>query len=214
MAYGMTETTSSVTFLDAEDPRLAHDAMFAGNASRYVEVKTDSEGQLLVRGPALMRGYSDVPRSETFDDDGWFATGDLGRVEEVDASSGETGARVWLYGRKKDIIKTGGENVSPEEVERVVNSHEDVAASVVFGASHPKWGEIVCACVELANATEDEDAAEASIRAHCVDAGLARFKIPKYFMFIPRLQDYANAMGKINRNEFRALAERDAANVK
>ena len=214
MAYGMTETTSSVTFLDAEDPRLAHDAMFAGNASRYVEVKTDSEGQLLVRGPALMRGYSDVPRSETFDDDGWFATGDLGRVEEVDASSGETGARVWLYGRKKDIIKTGGENVSPEEVERVVNSHEDVAASVVFGASHPKWGEIVCACVELANAAEDEDTAEASIRVHCVDAGLARFKIPKYFMFIPRLQDYANAMGKINRNEFRALAERDAANVK
>ena len=214
MAYGMTETTSSVTFLDAEDPRLAHDAMFAGNASRYVEVKTDSEGQLLVRGPALMRGYSDVPRSETFDDDGWFATGDLGRVEEVDASSGETGARVWLYGRKKDIIKTGGENVSPEEVERVVNSHEHVAASVVFGASHPKWGEIVCACVELANAVEDEDTAEASIRAHCVDAGLARFKIPKYFMFIPRLQDYANAMGKINRNEFRALAERDAVNVK
>lgn len=214
MAYGMTETTSSVTFLDAEDPRLAHDAMFAGNASRYVEVKTDSEGQLLVRGPALMRGYSDVPRSETFDDDGWFATGDLGRVEEVDASSGETGARVWLYGRKKDIIKTGGENVSPEEVERVVNSHEHVAASVVFGASHPKWGEIVCACVELANAAEDEDTAEASIRVHCVDAGLARFKIPKYFMFIPRLQDYANAMGKINRNEFRALAERDAANVK
>ena len=214
MAYGMTETTSSVTFLDAEDPRLAHDAMFAGNASRYVEVKTDSEGQLLVRGPALMRGYSDVPRSETFDDDGWFATGDLGRVEEVDASSGETGARVWLYGRKKNIIKTGGENVSPEEVERVVNSHEDVAASVVFGASHPKWGEIVCACVELANAAEDEDTAEASIRVHCVDAGLARFKIPKYFMFIPRLQDYANAMGKINRNEFRALAERDAANVK
>ena len=214
MAYGMTETTSSVTFLDAEDPRLAHDAMFAGNASRYVEVKTDSEGQLLVRGPALMRGYSDVPRSETFDDDGWFATGDLGRVEEVDASSGETGARVWLYGRKKNIIKTGGENVSPEEVERVVNSHEHVAASVVFGASHPKWGEIVCACVELANAAEDEDTAEASIRVHCVDAGLARFKIPKYFMFIPRLQDYANAMGKINRNEFRALAERDAANVK
>ena len=214
MAYGMTETTSSVTFLDAEDPRLAHDAMFAGNASRYVEVKTDSEGQLLVRGPALMRGYSDVPRSETFDDDGWFATGDLGRVEEVDASSGETGARVWLYGRKKDIIKTGGENVSPEEVERVVNSHEHVAASVVFGASHPKWGEIVCACVELANAVEDEDAAGASIRAHCVDAGLARFKIPTSVMFIPRLQDYANAMGKINRNEFRALAERDAVNVK
>ena len=72
----------------------------------------------------------------------------------------------------------------------------------------------MCACVELANAVEDEDAAEASIRAHCVDAGLARFKIPKYFMFIPRLQDYANAMGKINRNEFRALAERDAVNVK
>ena len=113
-----------------------------------------------MRGPALMRGYSDVPRSETFDDDGWFATGDLGRVEEVDASSGETGARVWLYAPpKKDIIKTGGENVSPEEVERVVNSHEHVAALCRFRCVSSKVGEIVCACIELANAVEDEDAA-------------------------------------------------------
>ena len=214
MAYGMTETTSSVTFLDAEDPRLADDAMFAGNASRYVEVKTDADGQLLVRGPVLMRGYAGVPFSETFDDDGWFATGDLGRVDDVDAASGETGARVWLYGRKKDIIKTGGENVSPEEVERVVNTHDRVADSVVFGASHPKWGEIVCACVELADGDgdgDDETAAKASIRAHCVESRLARFKIPKHIMFVPRLRDYANAMGKINRNELRAFAEREGA---
>jgi acyl-activating enzyme 14 len=196
MAYGMTEATSSVTFLSPDDARLMVDSTFAGNAAPGVEVKTDAEGQLLVRGSSLMLGYVGIDRADTFDVDGWFATGDLGAVE--DAQDEETGSRVWLRGRAKDMIKSGGENVSPEEVERVLNAHADVATSVVIGASHEKWGEAVVAVVKLrVTAADTEDERIAALREWCAESRLARFKIPKCFVFTEDVR--SNAMGKLMR---------------
>jgi len=199
MAYGMTETTSSVTFLSPEDARfeLDADSTFAGNAAPGVEVKTDAEGQLLVRGSSLMLGYVGVDRTETFDADGWFATGDLGAVGE--ARGEETGSRVWLRGRAKEMIKSGGENVSPEEVERILNKHANVEASVVIGAPHTKWGEAVVAIVKLrATASDTEAEHRTALRDWCAKSELARFKIPKCFVFTEDLR--SNAMGKLMRD--------------
>ena len=199
MAYGMTEATSSVTFLSPEDARLELDAdsTFAGNAAPGVEVTTDADGQLLVRGSSLMLGYVGVDRTETFDADGWFATGDLGAVGE--ARGEEIGSRVWLRGRAKEMIKSGGENVSPEEVERILNKHADVEASVVIGAPHTKWGEAVVAIVKLrATASGTEAEHRTALRDWCEKSELARFKIPKCFVFTEVLR--SNAMGKLMRD--------------
>ena len=198
MAYGMSETTSSVTFLDPEDGRLVEDPTFAGQAVRDVEVRADANGELHVRGPIVMLGYHGVDKSTTFDADGWFATGDLGRVAPAETSSACTGPRVWLYGRAKAVIKTGGENVSPEEVEGVINAHEDVHTSVVVGAPHEKWGETVVAIVKLRQGTSlSVDEARPTVLEWCRDSRLARFKIPKYILFTNEIP--INMMGKFSR---------------
>jgi acyl-activating enzyme 14 len=200
MAYGMTETTSSVTFLSSDDPRLVDDPLFAGNAVRGVEVKTDDEGSLLVRGAVRMLGYYGVDPSETFDADGWFNTGDIGKVEPALNPTRDTGPRVWLYGRRKEMIKSGGENVAPDEVEAVLNTHPDVAESVVVGAAHAMWGEAVVALVTTQHASRtsspvDED----SILAHCKRERLAGFKTPKRVLFVDAPE--RNSMGKVSRQD-------------
>lgn len=199
LAYGMSETSSSVTFLRPDDPRLEGDPMFAGNAVRGVEIKTNADGELLVRGPIVMLGYHGVDRQDTFDAEGWFATGDLGKVAESESPESETGARVWLYGRVKDIIKTGGENVVPHEVESVLNSHPDVETSAVAGVPDPTWGETVVAFVQRKASTRGGETCEAkSIVDHCVDANLARFKVPKRIVFVDSIP--LNAMGKVSKS--------------
>lgn len=199
LAYGMSETSSSITFLRPDDPRLEGDPMFAGDAVRDVEIKTNADGELLVRGPIVMLGYHGVDRQDTFDAEGWFATGDLGKVAESESPESETGARVWLYGRVKDIIKTGGENVVPHEVESVLNSHPDVETSAVAGVPDPTWGETVVAFVQRKASARGGETCEAkSIVDHCVDANLARFKVPKRIVFVDSIS--LNAMGKVSRS--------------
>ena len=199
LAYGMSETSSSVTFLRPDDPRLEGDPMFAGNAVRGVEIKTNADGELFVRGPIVMLGYHGVDRQDTFDAEGWFATGDLGKVAESENPESETGSRVWLYGRVKEIIKTGGENVAPHEVERVLNSHPDVETSAVTGVPDPTWGEIVVAFVVRKASSRSETCEAKSIVDHCVDANLARFKVPKRIVFVESIP--LNSMGKVSRSE-------------
>ena len=194
MAYGMSEASSSVTFMRADDPRLADDATFAGEPAPGIEIKTDASGQLLVRGPQVMRGYVGVDRESTFDPDGWFPTGDLGKV----VADADGARQCWLVGRAKETIKSGGENVSPQEVEGVICAHDNVDHAVVFGVPHALWGEAVVAVVRLK--VPSEDAARA-LKARCA-ASLARFKVPKSFLFvaddIPR-----NASGKVSRASVR-----------
>jgi len=194
MAYGMSETSSSVTFMRADDARLVEDATFAGEPAPGVEIKTDASGQLLVRGPQVMRGYVGIDRASTFDVDGWFPTGDLGKVI-IDASGAR---RCWLVGRLKEMIKSGGENVAPQEVESVLCAHDNVAHAVVIGVPHALWGEAVAAVVRLKAPRDD---AIRALKAHCA-ASLARFKVPKTFVFItddiPK-----NASGKVSRARVR-----------
>ncbi|KAJ8901521.1 hypothetical protein NDN08_007365 [Rhodosorus marinus] len=152
VAYGMTETASSITFADvtARDrddsgdvgrpPSHVRLSIVYGNESRNQD--QGSTGEIATKGPHVMQGYMGRPReSQGVLQDGWFLTGDLGLISD-------SGSLI-LRGRKKDMIKTAGENVYAVEVERELAEHPIVAECAVLGLPHARYGEIVCAAVVL-----------------------------------------------------------------
>lgn len=154
-------------------------------------------GEIQVRG-RVTPGYLglDGTISPVTDQDGWFATGDLGRLDE----------RGWLSfaGRRSEMIKTAGINVSPAEVESVLVEHEDVAAAAVTGVSHPVRGEQVVAFVQLEPGSElkPED-----LRTWAVERS-ASYKVPARIFIVDEFP--TTTTGKLARRELRAIAEAEA----
>jgi malonyl-CoA/methylmalonyl-CoA synthetase len=152
----------------------------------------DSEiGEVQLRGPNVFKGYWKQPEktAESFTADGWFRTGDLGFL----ASNGY----LTLCGRSKDLIISGGLNIYPPEVERVLAEHPLVAACAVIGCPDREWGERVTAVVVL---QRGETVSGQDLIAFC-RARLAPYKSPKTIVFkedLPR-----NAMGKVQKAELR-----------
>jgi acyl-CoA synthetase (AMP-forming)/AMP-acid ligase II len=149
------------------------------------------EGEIVYRSPQLMSGYlgNDVANGAAFAH-GWFHGGDIGYVDDDGV--------VWFTDRLKDIVKTGGENVSSQEVERILLDHPAVAESAVVGLPHERWNEVVTAFVVLAPG-HSLDADE--LLSHC-RARLAAFKLPKEFIVVDELPK--TATGKIQKNRLRA----------
>ncbi|GAB3217842.1 acyl-CoA synthetase [Mycolicibacterium hippocampi] len=155
-------------------------------------VPAGTVGEIAHRSPHLMLGYLDDPEktAEAFKG-GWFHSGDLGFYDEH--------GLLHVVDRKKDMIKTGGENVASREVEEVLYRHPGVQEVAVFGLSHPVWVEAVVAAVVVRGGltlTEDD------ILAHC-RKHLAGFKTPKHVYFVDALPK--NPSGKLLK---RALRER------
>ena len=149
---------------------------------RLAEV--DEEGEIVVGGPTVMAGYyRDRAASEAAVRDGWLHTGDRGRQD------GD--GYVVITGRVKDLIITGGENVSPVEVEAVLRQHPDVDDVAVIGTPHPKWGEQVTAIVVTRAGAHPDAAALVAFAA----ARLAGFKKPRRVEFIDALP--RNATNKV-----------------
>jgi 2-furoate---CoA ligase len=124
--------------------------------------------------------------------DGWYYTGDL--CIRLDRG------RVDLRGRVDDVVRTGGENVHPEEVEAVLAEHPGVRESAVVGVTDPRWGQMVVACVvanEAAPGAGDLD-------AHCRASALAGFKRPRAYVFVDALP--RNAANKVLRRVLREVA--------
>ncbi|MCA9510783.1 MAG: AMP-binding protein, partial [Myxococcales bacterium] len=197
--YGMTETGMNTSNpLDGE--RVAGSV---GPALPGVELRVCDEaggvlaanevGALEVRGPNVFRGYWRLPEktASEFRAGGWFATGDLARIDAR--------GYVHLVGRAKDLVITGGLNVHPKEVEEVLDAHPDVLESAVFGTPDPDFGEAVTAAVVPAAgaSTLDERALLAFARER-----LAGFKLPKRIVVLAELP--RNAMGKVQKAELRA----------
>ncbi|HEX5095764.1 MAG TPA: AMP-dependent synthetase, partial [Acidimicrobiia bacterium] len=196
--YGLTETTPLLTMnrgreeYDALSPadraaRLGR----AGAPALGVRLAVDAEGEVLARTNHVMEGYWEQP-DETAKAirDGWFRTGDGGLIDDESYLS--------IADRKKDVIISGGENVSSIEVEDVVFSHPAVAEVCVIGVPDEKWGETVIALVVLApgvSATEDE------LIAHCRDR-LTHFKCPTRIEFRDVLA--RTATGKLQKFKLRA----------
>jgi fatty-acyl-CoA synthase len=147
-------------------------------------------GEIAHRSPHLMLGYlDDVDKTAQAFKAGWFHSGDLGYYDEH--------GLLHVVDRKKDMIKTGGENVASREVEEVLYRHGSVQEAAVFGMAHPVWVEAVVAAVvprEGVSLTEDD------VIAHCREH-LAGFKSPKQVFFVDSLPK--NPSGKLLKRSLR-----------
>ena len=198
--YGLTESSPLLTCMQQED------IVLGGEASKHMaaigkelffchvrvvdkddnDVKPGELGEIIGRGPNVSQGYWKRPKetAEAFQD-GWIRTGDIGTVDED--------GYIYHKDRRKDLIITGGENVSSYEVEDVVYKHPSVDMCSVIGVPHDKWGETVKAVVVLRqgqNATEDE------IIEHCKKY-LAKYKVPTTVSFADDLPK--DETGKISK---------------
>jgi len=129
------------------------------------------QGEICVKGPAVMAGYwqNDAANAEVFKD-GWFLTGDLGRVDKA--------GFVYITGRAKDMYISGGANVYPREIEEVLLTHPGVSEVAVLGVSDPKWGESGVAVIVPA-----EVGASAEELSGFLQNRLARYKQPQAYFF-------------------------------
>jgi malonyl-CoA/methylmalonyl-CoA synthetase len=192
--YGMTETgiiTSNP--YDGERRPGAVGQPLPGVEVRVADPQTGSTvpegeiGVIEVRGPNVCKGYWRMPEKtrEEFRPGGFFVTGDLGRVDEA--------GYLWISGRGKDLIISGGLNVYPKEVEEAIDALPGVGESAVIGLPHPDLGEGVTAVV-VARPGADLD--ERLVLA-ALDGRLARFKLPKRVLFAEELP--RNVMGKVQK---------------
>jgi acyl-CoA synthetase (AMP-forming)/AMP-acid ligase II len=163
--YGSTEVGSATTLPDADVLRKPGSV---GPASPGVDLGLAEDGEIRVRSEYLMDGYfDDAEATAQALVDGWFHTGDLGELDSEGYLS--------IVGRKKDVIRTGGESVSPSEVESVLAEHPEVAEVAVVGMPDPRWGEVVCAVVVP---RAGEGPSLEALQAHC-EGRLAGFKKPR-----------------------------------
>jgi acyl-CoA synthetase (AMP-forming)/AMP-acid ligase II len=150
-------------------------------------------GELLIRGIGVMSGYNKRERWETFDDDGWYHTGDRVYRKEGDP-------RLFYVGRRSELIKAAGANVSPLEVEGVIEQFAEVVQCVVVGIDDPVRGEEVCAVVVPSTAGIDV----ASLATRTRDQ-LSAYKVPTRWVLAASDQIPTLPSGKLNRKALRAL---------
>ncbi len=199
--YGLTEAGPNTFWLPREDVHRKPGAV--GFPLFHVDVKVidergracdaDQVGELLVSGPHVCAGYWNRPEetAKAIDPDGWLRTGDLARR---DAEGYYT-----IVGRSKDMIISGGENIYPSEVESVLHAHPAIAEAALVGVPDAKWGEVGRAMIVL---QKDARVTVEELTEFC-RSRLARFKIPKTFVFVGELPK--TAAGKIDK---KALVEK------
>jgi long-chain acyl-CoA synthetase len=158
----------------------------------------DTDGELRMQGPNIMRGYYGLPAetAAAFDERGYLRTGDMARLDRD--------GHLFITGRIKEMLIVGGENVFPREIEEVINRHPSVAASGVVGLRDDIRGEVPVAFVEL---IEDAEFDEQSIRALC-RANLAGYKVPREIRRLDALP--RNPTGKVLRRELTKMLQQNA----
>ncbi|MEV5835409.1 acyl-CoA synthetase [Nocardia sp. NPDC052112] len=196
--YGQTEMAPTATILAPDDqlrrpgsagrPVLNNETMVVDDADR--PLPPGEVGEIVHRGPHAMSGYHDDPaRTAAAFRNGWFHSGDLGYLD--------ADGYLYVVDRKKDMIKTGGENVASREVEEALYTHESIAETAVFGVPHPTWIEaVVAAVVPKDGARLDPD----DVISHC-RTRLAGYKTPKYVVIVDELPK--NPSGKLLKRQLR-----------
>jgi fatty-acyl-CoA synthase len=189
--YGSTETCPVAVYTRAGGDQRAGSTGLPGLVceARVVdddghEVPPGVAGEVTVRGPNVFFEY--WGNAEATTDalrDGWYHSGDI--------ATRDADGHFFIHDRKKNMIISGGENIYPAEVERVLVAHPDVAEGAVIGRADPKWQEVpVAYVVRRAGCTLDDRALEAHLLTQ-----LARFKVPREYVFVDALP--RNAMGKV-----------------
>ncbi|GGZ15031.1 fatty acid--CoA ligase family protein [Streptomyces nitrosporeus] len=202
-AYGLTESCGTVSACSADDDAETV-ALTAGRPLDGVEVRVvdgkdrtvlpaGQDGEILVRGYNVMRGYLDDPEATAaaVDADGWLATGDVGHLDAR--------GNLVITDRLKDMFVVGGFNVYPAEVEQVLTAHEAVAEAAVLGIPDARLGEVGRAYVTARPGAEADPGA---LAGHCRER-LANFKVPREIVVLgafPR-----NATGKVDKTALRTI---------
>jgi fatty-acyl-CoA synthase len=202
IAYGMTETSPVSTQTRRDDP-LERRVGSVGRVGPHVEVKVvdpvggrtvarGETGELCTRAYSVMLGYweDDAKTAEAVDAAGWMHTGDLATMDAEGYLN--------VVGRSKDMVIRGGENVYPREVEEFLYTHPDVVDAQVVGVPDARYGEELCAWVQLREGAEPLDAA--ALRAFC-DGRLAHFKVPKHVLVVTEFP--MTVTGKVRKNVMR-----------
>ena len=183
-AFGMTELSGIASHTDPADTA-AHRAETCGTPYEGVEVMVahqasgqscaeNEQGELCIRGFVLFDGYYKQPEetARVIDDQGWFHTGDLGSLDPE--------GRIRFHGRIKDVLKVGGENVSPLEIEAWLSTHPDIMVAQVVGAPDDRLDEVVAAFIQLKSG--------ASVKAQDIvdycEGQIASFKVPRVVRFV------------------------------
>ncbi|GGM28016.1 class I adenylate-forming enzyme family protein [Micromonospora yangpuensis] len=196
--YGLTETCSGLTYLDA-----AHQESKQGSVGIPVpwvqvrvvdpdgrDVPVGQDGEVVARGPKVSPGYLDDPAATAAAfRDGWFHTGDVGRLD--------ADGYLYIRDRLKDMIRSGGENISSAEIENVLADHPLVLAAAVVGAPDPVWQEVPVAFVVGRPGLTPEDLIGHARRR------LGRFKVPKEVYLVPEFP--TNPSGKVLKRSLREL---------
>ena len=204
--YGLTET-SPLTHTNLASPERKPGSIgvpIQGCEAKVVDeqgtaLATGEVGELCVRGPMVMKGYHNNPEAtaQVLSADGWFHTGDLASVDE--------GGYYHVVDRKKDIVLTGGYNVYPKEVEKVLYEHPAVAECAVVGVPDERKGETVKAYVVLASGFEPSEALANAIREYALKE-LSAYKHPRHIDFVDALP--RTGSGKVQKYKLRGQAER------
>ncbi|SIS44036.1 o-succinylbenzoate--CoA ligase [Salimicrobium flavidum] len=176
--YGMTETTSQIVTLSPQDAvrKLGSAGKALATASVHIDADEGETGEIMVEGPMVSEGYYNRERPTTR----FFATGDMGRFDEE--------GFLYVVGRKKEMIISGGENVYPAEIENVLVQVDGVQEAAVVGVDDEKWGEVPAAFV-TGEGIDRQHVKNACLRL------LARFKHPAYIYHITELP--RNASNKV-----------------
>ena len=192
--FGMTET-SIVTWLSTDDAvrkigsvgkPVLHGEVTIVNADRK-KIRPGDIGEIMVKGPILMSGYWNKPEAtKEVMKNGWFYTGDLATVDDE--------GFIYIIDRQKDMFISGGENVYPAEVEKVLLTNPKIFDVAVYGVSDEKWGEVGKASIMLQDNTE----MSVSEVLDFLRGKIGSFKIPKYVDFVDKLP--RTATGKIQKH--------------
>ncbi|XP_059436562.1 2-succinylbenzoate--CoA ligase, chloroplastic/peroxisomal-like, partial [Corylus avellana] len=232
-AYGMTEACSSLTFMTLYDPTMETSSQHlqkvantrytsvhqsqgvcVGKPAPHVELKicvdgSSHVGRILTRGPHVMlRYWGQIPeKASDSSNESWLDTGDVGSIDEY--------GNLWLIGRVNGQIKSGGENVYPEEVEAILLQHPGVIGIVIVGIPDARLTEMVIACIQLRenwywsdksfkHSSENKGLVLSSeiLRHYCREKNLTGFKIPKTFI-LWRKPFPATTTGKVKRDQVR-----------
>jgi fatty-acyl-CoA synthase len=202
-SYGSTETfTLSAAFASDAPLELAEGSsgeVLPGNVIKVVDTMTGAivprgeSGEIAVKGPTLMLGYLGTPLSETLDDEGFFHSGDGGYIDDR--------GRLHFEGRLTDIIKTGGANVSPVEVDSVLVTCPGVKAATTVGVPHETLGEIVVSCIVP---HDDADLDSTAVRDF-LKQRLASYKLPRRILFVREEELTRTGSAKVRAGALREL---------
>ena len=203
-AFGNTETFTLITAFPANTPDeiagKSHGVPTAGSTIKIVDPMTGvtmplgERGEIAVKGPTLMLGYIGIPLDQSVDNEGFLRTADGGYVDAQ--------GRMFWEGRLNDIIKTGGANVSPLEIDEVIRTHPDVKVSQTVGVPDELLGELVVTCIVP---VEGASPSVKSIQDFAKEK-LASYKVPRRVLFVEESDLKTTGSSKIKTADLRSLA--------